>query len=320
MLIYINDFHASSSLNLISFADDTTVYACGHDLDNLTRYINSELANLYTWLCSNRLSLNIEKTKFLIFCPPGYKYHSQNIHVTINNLQLTQIGNTFSEKFIKFLGNHLDQNLNWAAHINYLRNKIIKVIYVINRVKFLLPHSALKTLYLTLIHPYLTYGILARGNSQHVNRLLLLQKKILRIINNKSYRSHTEPLFRSEGILRVDDLYTYNVLLFMHDLKHEHLPLSFKNFIPINRNVINRTTRQSDLFYVARPRTKYTSKLPIHHLPKVWNSFAEEKRSTFNRKSFKAECKQHLLENYSINYTCDNRMCRECNVQQVSNQ
>ena len=55
-----------------------------------------------------------------------------------------------------------------------------------------------KSLYLTLIHSHLIYGITAWGNSSATNKLYLLQKKALRLINNKAYASHTDPLFKQE--------------------------------------------------------------------------------------------------------------------------
>ena len=60
-----------------------------------------------------------------------------------------------------------------------------------------LPHAALKSLYLTLIHSHLIYGITAWGNSSATNKLYLLQKKALRLINNKAYASHTEKSIKS---------------------------------------------------------------------------------------------------------------------------
>ena len=65
-LIYINDIINSTSLNLLSFADDKTVYKSGPDVDILIYNINQELKHLYDWLCANKLSLNIKNTFFYI--------------------------------------------------------------------------------------------------------------------------------------------------------------------------------------------------------------------------------------------------------------
>ena len=67
-LIYINDFEkATNYFSLRLFADDTSLTATGKDLDVLLQRINSELPAIHEWLCSNRLTLNLSKTKYLFF-------------------------------------------------------------------------------------------------------------------------------------------------------------------------------------------------------------------------------------------------------------
>ena len=53
-LIYINDIEKSTSLKILSYADDTTVYQSGPNVDNLIINTNHELKLLYDWLCANK--------------------------------------------------------------------------------------------------------------------------------------------------------------------------------------------------------------------------------------------------------------------------
>ena len=106
---------------------------------------------------------------------------------------------------MKFLGLYIDKHLTWKEHINIICSKIARAIFAINRVKHFIPHKALKSLYYTLIHNHITYGIHAWGNG-HTRKLDILQKRALRIINNKGYWSHTNPIFKSENILKVSDV------------------------------------------------------------------------------------------------------------------
>ena len=71
------------------------------------------------------------------------------------------------------------------------------------------------------------YGIQLWGHSAPAKKIYNMQKKIVRIINNKSYRSHTDPLFKKCQLLKLEDLYTLQVALFMHDYKYDRLPPSF---------------------------------------------------------------------------------------------
>ena len=94
---------------------------------------------------------------------------------------------------IKFLRVTVDNRLSWKPHISNICKTISRNIGVIYRLKFHIPSSSLITLYSSLILPYLNYGILAWGNTHRnlLDRLLLLQKKSLRIICNTAGRSHT---------------------------------------------------------------------------------------------------------------------------------
>ena len=95
-----------------------------------------------------------------------------------------------------------------------------RAIFAISRVKHFIPHKALKSLYYTLIHSHIAFGIQAWGNG-NTRKLEILQKRSLRIINNKGYRSHTDPIFKSEKILKVLDVYKLQVSLFKYDFHHD---------------------------------------------------------------------------------------------------
>ena len=94
------------------------------------------------------------------------------------------VGKTDEQESIKFLGIYLDKHLTIKQHINFLCSSISKSIFAINRVKHILPIKALKPLYFALIQSRLQYCIAAWGNSNHVHKLLLIQKRVIRIINN----------------------------------------------------------------------------------------------------------------------------------------
>ena len=67
-LIYINDLPAVSKLFMpILFADDTNLFCTSQNVNSLIEEINRELANVYAWVQSNKLSLNIDKTNYMLF-------------------------------------------------------------------------------------------------------------------------------------------------------------------------------------------------------------------------------------------------------------
>ena len=67
-MLYINDIcNISKYLRLILFADDTTIVSAHHNIHILFNQANIELTKLYNWFCLNKLSLNIDKTSYILF-------------------------------------------------------------------------------------------------------------------------------------------------------------------------------------------------------------------------------------------------------------
>ena len=150
-LLYINDINnASSILQLILFADDTNAFLSHKDTDCLVDILNNELNRLSIWLGANRLSLNIKKTKFMVF-KPSQKRSSVKIQLLINGHKLDQVKETI------FLGVMLDENLNWKSEISHVANKVSKSVGIIHKSSFYLSTKSLRTIYFSLVYPYFFY-------------------------------------------------------------------------------------------------------------------------------------------------------------------
>ena len=67
-LLYVNDiYNVSSVLFILLFADDTNVFVQGKNIVNLVRTMNEEICKLSDWMDVNKLSLNVKKTKCMVF-------------------------------------------------------------------------------------------------------------------------------------------------------------------------------------------------------------------------------------------------------------
>ena len=206
-LIYINDICESSKIfKFILFADDTNLlYA---DKEMLETVVNTELRKVCEWLVINKLTLNIKKSNFVIFRP---HQKSLNFQPVINMLDYdsNQYIPLECKEYVKYLGIIIDCKLNWKYHINYVTLKISKTVGIISKLRYYIPNNTLLDIKKSLISPYLPYGIVAWGNAAtvHIQKLLVLQKRALRLMNFKSYQDHAVPLFLSTGILPVTMIY-----------------------------------------------------------------------------------------------------------------
>ena len=131
------------NLRFYLFADDTNILYSDKNLKSLENVVNAELHKLYTWLTSNKLSLNIKKSNFDIFRPYQKKLHFQpKISIFDNEKNM----NVFLDckDYVKYLGVLLDSNLSWKIHIEYVALKMSKTVGIIAKLRHLVsPHTLL---------------------------------------------------------------------------------------------------------------------------------------------------------------------------------
>ena len=73
-LLYVNDLpNCSDKLTFHLTADDTNIYFSSNNLNIIQSTLNIELNHVSQWLYANRLSLNIEKTNYVLFHSPRKK-------------------------------------------------------------------------------------------------------------------------------------------------------------------------------------------------------------------------------------------------------
>ena len=99
----------------------------------------------------------------------------------------------------------------------------------------------------------------------------------IRTINKANYNSHTEPLFKKTSLLKVTDMYEYQVVLFTHDYETHKLPISFNKMYTFNYEVqSNHPTRQPELFHFERCMSPFAEKLPRFNVPHIWNRLSPQ--------------------------------------------
>ena len=177
-LLYVNDIkNVSNILFPIIYADDTNIFIQGNCINQLILEMNRELAKLNLWFQSNKLSLNINKTHYMVFHRSRRKFN-KTVDIIINNNVIEE------KKSTTFLGVILDSGLTWAEHVNYVKNKVSKAMGIINKVKHCLNRHNLISLYNSFVYPYLIYCIEIWGSTNDVliNPLFILQKKNLFVL------------------------------------------------------------------------------------------------------------------------------------------
>ena len=106
--------------------------------------INKELQNVYEWLCANKLSLNIDKTKYKIFHSAHKNIDHDTFNIKLNNISIENV------KSFNFLGITLNENLNWNQHTSQISLKLSRNIGLLGKLEHFLPGYILKILYNTI--------------------------------------------------------------------------------------------------------------------------------------------------------------------------
>ena len=305
--ICINDLiTVSNKLKFIMYADDTTIYFNLEDFDpyNLERDINNELEKITLWLKLNKLSLNVQKTKLMIFHRRQKQINELNI--SINGTDIERV-----ESF-NFLGLHIHESLSWRTHTDIVRNKISKVVGILYRLNNIFPKYILQTLYNSLIMSYINYGLLLWGVESH--RIEPLQKKAIRLITNSNYSAHTTPLFIELGLLKVQDMFKLKLLKFYYKLSYDLLPSYFQTY----RHVIEREPTRDLRQHCIHPpliRRVYAECSPLIQLIKLINILKADKYDTILEKIIS---KSHTYHGFSFNVTtiCLNAYDPICRINQ----
>ena len=252
-ILYINELSSVSTFfKTVTYADDTTLMTSLNsdeikNINEISNIISLELNKIIVWLELNRLSLNVSKSKFMIFHMPQKKFVAPSIKIYDTILERV---NTFN-----FLGITLHEHLKWDTHIHHISNKICRVVGTLNKLKHYIPQNILQTIYNSLILSHLHYGVLLWGND-NLDRLLKLQKRAIRNIVNASYNAHSEPLFKTLNILKISDIHKLQQLKFLHKFLNHNLPEYFFSFSIIrNQDMHTYNTRYKE--HVTTPKIKH---------------------------------------------------------------
>ena len=90
-LIYINDISQNTTENILSFADDTTVFLSNSNPSRLFNRANTSMDAIFNWFCANKLSLNATKTQYMAIQHQNIWF----IYVQPNNWQCDSDSNNF---------------------------------------------------------------------------------------------------------------------------------------------------------------------------------------------------------------------------------
>lgn len=291
-LLYINDLaDVSDKLFALLFADDSNMFLSGKNPDELIESMNIEIEKVICWLRTNKLSLNLKKTHYIIFHRRRAKPLFRNAMV-IDNVTIERTTHT------KFLGVIIDEYLTFSRHIQFIKGKISRALGILYKCKKYFNWPTLLTLYNTFISPYYSYCNTVWGGTfpTYLEPLLKLQKRAVRMIMGADRLAHSDPLFRKLGILSVKKIHIYSCQLVLFKFEAELLPNIFDGFFIRNDTIHNHFTRQRSLLHVPCQRTSITAKNLRSFGVYTYNYFSPLICMDRSYLSYKKELKDYILK------------------------
>ena len=218
-LIYINDLNfAIKYSKVFHFADDTNLLHSSKCLRTLKNQMNSDLNTLFQWLHANMISLNTDKTGFVIFHKTGTQRPS--IFLKMGGSRINP------SKYIKYLGILIDENLNFSAHCSSLLSKLRRANGMLSKARHYINTNDLRSLYYSLYSSHLTYACQVWGQMEnsHTKAIFQSQKRAIRTINFSNFTAHCQPLFYKSKILTLKDHITLLNVTFTKKVMSNELP------------------------------------------------------------------------------------------------
>ena len=168
------------------------------------------------------------------------------LNIAIDNESIGEVRRT------KFVGVFIDNKLNWKDHVTYISGKIARGIWMIKKARNYLNQDGLLALYHAFIYPYFTYcnHVWGATYKSYLQRIVILQNKIVRIISHVKPRADCKPLYHKLGIMKFQCINYYLLARFMYRLSVDQVPSLFKPFFQRNQELHNYSTRIADHFHI----------------------------------------------------------------------
>jgi len=90
-------------------------------------------------------------------------------------------------KECKYLGIIIDDELKWTSHIEFVLQKLKRLLGILYEMRYKLPDWCLQNIYFAFVHPDILYGLEVYNNTfpSYLDKLTVLNNKLLKIPQKK---------------------------------------------------------------------------------------------------------------------------------------
>ena len=236
------------------FADDTSLTATGETPAEIQNKLRREIQNVSTWLSANKLTLNEEKTEYMLI---GSKKRLKQIkNDPIIKIKDHVIRRVYKKKL---LGLEIDDKLKWTKHVEKQSKKISRSIAMLRKIKPYVPQTTLQTMYKSFVLPYFNYcsTVWFEGNKTHAEKMLKLQKSAARIITDSGFDKRSSEIFQMLKWTKIQSILKKRELIITFKSLKGMAPEYMTEMFSIPENQTYQLRHNHQKLYLPKPKTNF---------------------------------------------------------------
>ena len=225
-IIYINDIVHEIDSEMLIFADDTTLLACGQDPAEIAIQLNRDLGKISDWAKKWKVAFNTSKSKDMIFSK------------ILNNEIINRVNSH------KHLGVYLQSNLDWSTQINETCLRANRKLSVLRNIRFL-KRKTLDLLYKVIVRSIIDYALPTYADTLKVTELARLERiqyKAAKIVTGELHFTNQDKLNLDLGWESIKQRIDFLGLCFFHKIhRQETRPLIRSCMSKLDRDKVRIT-------------------------------------------------------------------------------
>ena len=288
-ITYINDMqNYLQTTNLGLYADDTVLFSHANDNALLQKGLQTTLNKFQKWCQMNALTINVKKTKFMIFGTRSKIKKAKKLKLQVNGQPLQQVPS------YKYLGVTLDSVLSYSHHISMVINTVSHKAYILSKIRpFITTYSSIR-IYKSMILPYFDYAdiIIDKANQTDLDKLQRMQNRCLKICLSYDKRVDTDLIHSVAKTPKLESRRKAHLLNCMYlNLGKPHL---------IDNKPVNTRARDAPLFNVLFPNIEAFKRSVLYNGAMAWNALPPNTRNVDQYLSFKSQQLKWLNTIYQL--------------------
>lgn len=285
-LIFINDIKDKRfNGEIFLYADDIAIVNSATTIDSLESNMNNDTKLIQTWIDENKLTLNTNKSKYIIF-----NNKHDNTTIKYEDVVLERVVS------YKYLGVIIDDALSFIPHLQKTLSNTAAIAGIFRRISIYIPDHVRRQVFFAMFHSRLTYGILVWHSAfeTHIRRLQAIQNKAIRNLFGHEYNDRISDIHQLHKIPTLQQYSTYMLAVHIHNIKN--LYVHTNTTVNSNNEKHNHNTRTSHHLSLWRTiTTRYGSNNALRRAIQIYNTLPDEIK-TYSQTEFRVKCKQILIK------------------------